>query len=143
MGRAKKRDDLLEALYAMNQAFALKAATADRFTGNYCGVSMRAVNRPLVIMPELLTPEEESYFLPYVFNPNRQEARTDYLDWHGGRLMAGSVRKVERHDNPRVPAVDKFCTSMQQVGGTLAGMGGTEGGEVLVRMGISLRLNAC
>lgn len=38
----------------------------------------RLFTRPLVVKPELLTPEEESYFLPYVFSPDVRDARENY-----------------------------------------------------------------
>jgi len=47
---------------------------------------MRHLTRPLLIKPELLAPDEEAYFLPYVFNIHRNEARMDYIDLHGGRI---------------------------------------------------------
>ena len=56
------------------------------YSNYYCGVSMRYLTRPLVIKPDLLTAEEESWFLPYVFNVRESEARMDYIDLHGGRM---------------------------------------------------------
>jgi hypothetical protein len=43
------------------------------------------INRPLVAAPQRLSKKEESYFLPFIFNVSRDEARMDYLDVHGGR----------------------------------------------------------
>src|SRR5690606_41585331 len=48
----------------------------------------RMINRPLVVAPQLLTPEEEAYFLPHVFNVSEEEARMDYIDIQGGRWLA-------------------------------------------------------
>jgi hypothetical protein len=45
----------------------------------------RLLTRPLVIKPELLTPEEESYFLPYVFSTDERDARLDYNTAMGDR----------------------------------------------------------
>lgn len=81
-------DRLAEALYNMDQAFCLQERIAPRFRSLYCGVSMRHITRPLVIRPDLLTPEEEAYFLPHVFNIHTSEARMDYIDMHGARLEA-------------------------------------------------------
>ena len=53
--------------------------------GVYWGVSSRMITRPLIVAPQRLSPEEESYFLPYIFNVSEEEARMDYLDIHGGR----------------------------------------------------------
>ncbi|MFN2396885.1 MAG: hypothetical protein ABR597_14490, partial [Bacteroidales bacterium] len=50
----------------------------------YWGVSTRHITRPLVFAPNRLTPEEEAWFLPHVFNISNEEARTDYMDIHGG-----------------------------------------------------------
>ena len=48
----------------------------------------RLLTRPLVVKPELLTPEEESYFLPYVFSVDEQDARLDYNTAMGDRRIA-------------------------------------------------------
>jgi hypothetical protein len=44
-----------------------------------------------VLKPELLSREEESYFLPFVFNIRENEARMDYLDRHGERGRVNPV----------------------------------------------------
>jgi hypothetical protein len=41
----------------------------------------------LVAASQRLTKDEESYFLPYVFNVSEQEARMDYTDIQGGRWI--------------------------------------------------------
>ena len=58
-------------------------------------VSSRFLNRPLLIRPENLTPCEEAYFLPHIFNVDEQEARTDYIDGHGGRITGTPSWKHE------------------------------------------------
>ena len=85
---AGNADRLAEALYNMDQAFCLQEQIAPRFKTLYCGVTMRHITRPLVIRPDLLTPDEEAYFLPHVFNIHTSEARMDYIDLHGARLEA-------------------------------------------------------
>ena len=85
-GGEQNRETLFEALYDMHQAFALKGSVAPRYSNFYCGVSMRYLTRPLVLKPELLKPEEESYFLPHIFNVRENEARMDWIDLHGGRM---------------------------------------------------------
>jgi hypothetical protein len=47
------------------------------------------------VAPQRLTEEEESYFLPYVFNVSEEEARQDYTDIHGshGTIPAGAVNQ--------------------------------------------------
>jgi hypothetical protein len=47
---------------------------------------MRHLTRPLLVKPDVLTPDEESYFLPHVFNIHESEARSDYIDLHGSRI---------------------------------------------------------
>src|ERR1035437_546238 len=77
---------LFNAFYQMDEAFRLKQAAAPRYSTLYCGVSMRQITRPLLIRPDLLAPNEEAYFLPYVFNIHEAEARNDYIDLHGDRF---------------------------------------------------------
>jgi hypothetical protein len=137
------RDELLEALVALHEALAMRQIVAPRFTGNYVGVSMRHINRPLVILPELLSPEEEAYFLPHVFNPDVNEARTDYIDWHGGKLAGGPVDEQNVNHNPRLAMIDLFCDRLQKIAGTLSSLGTSEGAAFFGRMGISLKLYAC
>jgi hypothetical protein len=50
----------------------------------YYGVSVRHITRPLVFAPQKLTPDEEKYFLPHVFNISDDAARNEYMDLHGG-----------------------------------------------------------
>jgi len=85
-GGETNREKVFEAFYNMHQAFALKGAVAPRYSNFYCGVSIRYLTRPLLIKPELLTAEEEAYFLPHIFNIRENEARMDYIDLHGGRM---------------------------------------------------------
>ena len=54
-------------------------------SGMYWDVSNRFMNRPLVIAPQRLDESEESYFLPYVFNVSKEEARLDFMDVAGAR----------------------------------------------------------
>lgn len=85
-GGKQNADALVEAFYEMNEAFLLKDAVAPQYSNMYCAVSMRHVTRPLLFKPDVLTHEEESYFLPYVFNVSESEARNDYADFHGVRM---------------------------------------------------------
>ena len=83
----KQNDDAVtEAFCEMNEAFLLKEAVAPQYSNFYCYVSTRYVTRPLLFNPNALTAEEDSYFLPYVFNVSEAEARNDYIDMHGGRI---------------------------------------------------------
>ena len=85
-GGKQNADALVEAFCAMNEAFLLKNAVASQFSNFYVYVSTRYITRPLLFKPDVLTPEEESHFLPYVFNVSPSEARNDYADMHGGRI---------------------------------------------------------
>jgi hypothetical protein len=94
-GGPQNATSLAEAFIEMDRAFSLQKAVAPRYDGLNGGVSLRYITRPLVFKPELLTAEEEEYFLPHVFNTSESEARTDYIDRHGGR-MYGPFRWNDR-----------------------------------------------
>ena len=136
----KRADALFEALLALDEAYRFKQATLPRFSGNYVGVSMRHITRPLVAMPDRLTPDEEAYFLPHVFNPSVNEGRMDYLDWHGGRLQAGAVD--ETSPDVRVYAVDTFCGKLKDVASALEKIEGKGDAAVFRGMALSLRMYA-
>ncbi|KPL01755.1 MAG: hypothetical protein AMK75_03980 [Planctomycetes bacterium SM23_65] len=91
----KQAEPVFEAFYRMDEALRTKAAVAPRFRPIQAAVSMRHLTRPLVVKPELLAPEEEAYFLPYIFNIRESEARTDYIDVHGGRLSGPADWQTE------------------------------------------------
>ena len=50
----------------------------------------RLITRPLVIKPELLTREQEAYFLPFIFSTDENDARLDYNTAHGDRRFGVS-----------------------------------------------------
>jgi hypothetical protein len=85
-GGKQNADALVEAFCEMNEAFLLKDAVAPQYSNFYCYVSTRYITRPLLFKSDLLTAEEETYFLPYVFNVSVGEGRNDYADMHGGRI---------------------------------------------------------
>jgi hypothetical protein len=58
-----------------------------RYSTLYAATSMRHINRPLLLRPEVLSPAEEARFLPFIFNVSEGEARNDYADLHGGRIV--------------------------------------------------------
>ena len=130
-------DALLEALYDMHDAFAYRAAVVPQFTANYVGVSMRHITRPLVAIPEKLTAEEESFWLPHVFNPSQSEARTDYIDFHGSRLTG--PRGVDDGADPRIRPIATFAARMNSIADRLAALSGG-GAEIFQRMATSLRI---
>lgn len=81
----KSADSLYEAFDELNQAERFMSSALHNIYAMYWNVSLRTINRPLVVAPQRLSKEEEAYFLPYVFNVSEQEARMDYIDIHGGR----------------------------------------------------------
>ncbi|MCE5271390.1 hypothetical protein LLH00_08900 [bacterium] len=134
-GGEANRDKVFQALYDMNQAISLKNALVGSFGGYsnfYCGVSMRHLTRPLVIKPELLTKDEEAYFLPYVFNPRESEARMDYIDFHGGRMHDGLAWENG--------ALHRALSMADRAGRTLQNLEGAPEGDFLKKMGLSLRM---
>ena len=90
----KVADSLYSALIELDEAFNFKNSNLKNLYGIYWDVSSRMINRPLVVAPQRLSKQEESYFLPYIFNVSKEEARMDYLDIHGGRwtTLPDSVR---------------------------------------------------
>ena len=97
----------------------------------YWGVSTRQITRPLVFAPKLLTPAEENYFLPYVFNVSVDEARTDYMDIHGGNreLPAG--------------ATTKLVGSLKSISGTMERIRNAPEQKFIEDMAMALRLYSC
>jgi hypothetical protein len=81
---------LFKTFKMLDEASAYKNATLRQASGIYWGVSARLVTRPLIIAPQLLSPDEERHFMPYVFNPSEEEARMDYTDIHGAHLTLPS-----------------------------------------------------
>src|SRR5205085_11959779 len=109
---------------------------------NYVGVSMRHINRPLVAVPEKLTPEEEAYWLPHVFNPSVDEARRDYIDFHGGRL-SGPRGMDQGTGDTRLLPIATFVSRLNDIAARLETLsGGGAATEVFRRMGTSLRIYA-
>ena len=77
-------DQLFKAFVALDEALKLKRTEMGGLSTLYWGVSTRHITRPLVFAPGRLSPREEAYFLPHVFNVSTEEARNDYMDIHGG-----------------------------------------------------------
>jgi hypothetical protein len=104
---------LFDAFMLMEEAEKYKNAAGGGATGIYWGVSARHITRPLVIAPQLLTKEEEAYFLPYVFNPSLEEARMDYTDIHGTHNMIpeGSMNRYVAMVNRAARLLDGIKSS--------------------------------
>jgi hypothetical protein len=79
-------DQLFNAFVAFDEAIKKRDKMYPGFSTAlyYYGVSARHITRPLIFAPQRLTPEEEKYFLPHIFNVSVDEARNDYMDLHGG-----------------------------------------------------------
>ncbi len=84
---------LYNAFTALDEANKYKNVALRGASGMYWGVTARHITRPLVVAPQLLSKEEESYFLSHVFNPSEEEARMDYTDIHGAHrtLTSGAA----------------------------------------------------
>jgi len=133
----RRGDELLETLIELNEAYKYKQVALPSFSGNYVGVSMRHITRPLLALPEKLSLDEEAYFLPHLFNPNIREGRMDYLDLHGGRMAVGGATVAS--PNPRPLEVDPVCWRFLAVADRLAGLKG-KGAAVFRDMAVSLRM---
>jgi len=77
-------DHLFKAFVALDEVLKSKQTEIGGLSTLYWGVSTRHITRPLVIAPGRLSPQEEAYFLPHIFNVSIDEARSDYMDIHGG-----------------------------------------------------------
>lgn len=100
---------LFDAFTTLEKARQYKGIALPSASGMYWGVSERHITRPLVVAPQLLTPEEESYFMPHVFNPSEEEARMDYIDIHGARrvLSPGAMGRYVAMVNKAVELFEK------------------------------------
>ena len=126
-------DALFEAFVNLDNALKLKAALVS-WMPVYTSLTMRHLTRPLVFKPELLTPAEERYFLPYVFNPRENEARVDYNDWHGGRLSVGSGDALD------LPPLVACFDTLRGVATTLESFRKAPAGKWLFDLGTSVRV---
>jgi hypothetical protein len=104
-------DRLFKAFVDLDEALKLKQTAIGGLSTLYWGVSTRHITRPLVIAPERLSPAEEAYFLPHVFNVSMDEARSDYMDIHGGGHNAIPMASAGRF----LSALKKVYTSMEKI----------------------------
>ncbi len=89
---AANADQVLAALNLVKQSFSIFAERpffpprdVILSPGHAYTVTNRLITRPLLAKPELLSREEEAYFLPYIFTTDEQDARLDYNTAHGYR----------------------------------------------------------
>jgi len=122
---------LYQAFAALNNAFSYKATNLGNLYGINWNVAARMINRPLVAVPQRLSKEEESYFLPYVFNVSVDEARMDYLDIQGGRWQTkpDSVKFY-------VKMIESICTKLEAINKQAPEY------EFIHQMALSLRIHA-
>lgn len=101
---------LLNAFLALKKANEYKSVALGGASGIYWGVTNRLITRPLVVAPDRLSADEESYFMPYVFNPSEKEARMDYADIHGAHrtITTGVV-------NNYVAMINRVINSLNKV----------------------------
>ncbi len=99
---------LYDAFLQIDEANKYKSTALRGPTGIYWGVSTRHITRPLVVAPDRLSPEEEAYFLPHVFNPSEQEARMDYTDIHGAHreIPSGTANEYVSMINKAITLMD-------------------------------------
>lgn len=134
-GGEPDRDKVYDAFVAMDEALRYMRTEVPRYRASYNGVSLRLINRPLVIKPELLTPEDEAWFLPHVFNPRLNEARMDYIDLHGGRYTGTETWEDE--------GFWKALALARNAGSALMNLDSAPEGEWLGKVGRSLSMWTC
>ena len=123
---------LNEAFRELNEAFRFRRPNLNNLYGVYWGVSSRILTRPLIVAPQRLSAEEESYFLPHIFNVSTEEARMDYVDVHGGRWTTSPdsikiyIKKIN-HVSKMLEKVDAFAPKH----------------DFIQQMAIALKMHAC
>lgn len=106
-------DKLVKAFVMLDEANKFKGDSVHGPSGIYWGVTARHITRPLVVAPQLLSAEEEKYFMPFVFNPSEKEGRMDYTDIHGGhRTLPSGVAAAY------VAKLNKVIHSMEEISET-------------------------
>ncbi len=88
-GGTQHADRLVEAFQSIKQSFSVFARPYFRDVvlspGYAYTATNRLITRPLLIKPDLLSREQEAYFLPYIFSTDESDARLDYNTAHGDR----------------------------------------------------------
>jgi hypothetical protein len=135
---SKSADKLLNAFNALDDALKYKSAVIPRVSTLYWGVTTRHITRPLVIAPNRLSEQEESYFLPYIFNVSKEQARTDFTDVHGSHniIPDGSTQNyikrlskvyelLESVDSsaPKKEFISKMATSLRIIASIMRSCG--------------------
>jgi hypothetical protein len=109
----KYADSLSQAFVLLYEAFRFRNANIGNISGINWNVAARMINRPLIVAPQRLSKEEESYFLPYIFNVSPDEARMDYIDIQGGRWTTSpdSVKSYLKRINQLCAMIESIVPS--------------------------------
>ena len=124
-------DQMFKAFMELDRSLTENRAALRGLSTLYWGVSTRQITRPLVFAPKLLSPAEEKYFLPYIFNISVDEARNDYMDIHGGN------RELP------VDATDKLVNSVKNIATLIEKIKNAPEQKFLEDMAMALRLYSC
>jgi len=110
----KDAQKLFDAFRIMEEAETYKRSAVGNASGIYWGVSARQITRPLVAVPQMLSGEDESYFMPHVFNASEDEARMDYTDIHGSHntIPEGAMNRY-------LSGLKRAATLLEQIDGTV------------------------
>ena len=132
-------DPLFDALVDTHEAFQYATAAFPWLTVHHCGVSLRYINRPLLAIPEELSPQDEAYFLRHVFNISPDRARTDYTDLHGLPIMHNWSLIEEFW--PEWRRMRNYLTDLGRVADRLEGVNGPQA-PYFRKVAVSLRIYA-
>ena len=135
---ADNAEGLLETLVKVNDLLKRHRMAFAELRPIHCGTSSRFINRPLVAMPDKLSSEEESYFLPHVFNIHENEARMDYADRHGGR----STPTIGAQGSGLFFAVQSWRRSVEEICSDLESLAVEPARSFFGKVATSLRLLA-
>lgn len=132
-------DDLFETFCSLDDTLRQRGFMGSVPSGEYLGVSTRHITRPMVVRPRDLTPDEEAYFLPHVFNIDIESARKDYMNIHGSnsRLLWNDS------DWYWIGPLQSHLSSLLSVANALERMDKAPEAEWLAQMATSLRITAC
>jgi hypothetical protein len=92
----------------------------------------RLLTRPLLLKPEVLTPEEEAYFLPFIFSADDDDARLDYNTAHSDRRFGPTEY--------RSPAFRNVHDSALEAAAIFEQAADSSDGEWFQQIALSLRL---
>lgn len=101
-------------------------------------MTQRWITRPLLIKPDLLSLEEEAYFMPYIFNIHEEEARQDYIDLAGSRMVPGGMAPTR--SDPRLPAISTVVSLLRQAATRLEACHNAPNADWLLSTARSIRL---